>query len=158
METQGDVTLTSEVNLTCKGAVNTMDSGVDWKSIAIAACSLVSVLSTYVMASLRSEMHRQAKTLTTQAEKLAMIDKSCITRDELHRELKLVGERIESRHQENRETLEGISRKMDINEEKDAKTRHDIRDAVNTLVINTTVLQRQWDVFLKDKGGRGHGV
>jgi uncharacterized membrane protein YhiD involved in acid resistance len=118
-------------------------NGVDWKTVALAACSIATTLLAMFVSAIRSEQQRQS-------EKLAEIDKVYVNKEELKTLEDEIDDRIESRHQENQRTLERISNKIDVNEEKEAKTRHDIRDAVNALVIQQSVFQEKIELWRRE--------
>jgi len=98
---------------------------------------------TFLVTGIRAEMKRQG-------DKLAEIDRDYINRNELRHEMAEVREHIERRHEENRGFLEKISNKIDVNEDKESKTRHDIRDAVNALVIQQSVFQEKIELWRKE--------
>lgn len=117
--------------------------GVDWRTVAVAACSIATTVVGFMISNMRSEMQ-------SQAAKVAKIDKEYINREELHKEMEAVMDHVEDRHRENREFLKEISNKIDLNEAKEAKTRHDIRDAVNALVIQQSVFQEKIELWRRD--------
>lgn len=120
-------------------------AAVDWKSIALGAISLITVLFGILYHGLRTEVKELRESIKEQIKsqetRLSAIEKSNITREELHAEIEDVVERIDERHRQYRDLIGDIARKIDLNEKVQSKTRHDIRDSVNALVIQMAVLQ-----------------
>src|ERR1043166_5105325 len=109
------------------------DPGVDWRTIAVSACTLVTTIVGFLITGVRSEMRRQA-------EKLVEIDRKYVDRTELQREIAEIVGRMEARHAENKEALRLINQKLDVNSERDSQTRHDIRESVHTFVTQSRLL------------------
>lgn len=67
-------------------------------------------------------------------------DEKYIRREDFDRTIRQWNNDRREKHQENVETLARIERKIDTNEERSAKTRHDIRDTVQDLTTQVAVL------------------
>lgn len=68
-------------------------------------------------------------------------DLTYVTRPELDKRIIEMNQDREDKHQQNIATLARIERKIDENEERSAKSRHDIRDRVSTLTTQVAVLE-----------------
>jgi hypothetical protein len=68
-------------------------------------------------------------------------DHNYVTRNELDNTIRKFHDDREDKHRQNVETLARIETKIDENEERAAKTRHEIRDKVNTLTTQVAVLE-----------------
>jgi hypothetical protein len=76
------------------------------------------------------------------ADRIDSLEKCTVTRDELERLMSKAREDRMAQHQENREFLSRIERKIDENEERSSKTRHDTKDDVHELKLRLAVLTR----------------
>lgn len=114
---------------------------LDWKTVAVSACSILSVLAMYVLNGLRSDMKKQAVELREQAQKLATIDKSCITRIEFDREIEKLGEKIDAHREEFLDSIRDIGRKIEIHEARNDQIRNHTRSLVEKAVTQLAVMQ-----------------
>jgi hypothetical protein len=76
------------------------------------------------------------------ADDIADLRKCAVTRDELERLMTQARQDRTAQHQENRQVLERIERKIDENEERSSKTRHDTKDEVHELKLRLAVITR----------------
>jgi hypothetical protein len=76
------------------------------------------------------------------AEHIDELRQNAITRKELTEALDRIEVRQRVHHGENRDLLERIVTKIDANEERAAKTRHDTKDEVHTLAMQVAVLAK----------------
>lgn len=72
--------------------------------------------------------------------RLGKLEQSAVTREDLDKALEQIRSDRRAMHQENRDYLIRIEQKIDANEERDSKTRHDIRDSVNAVALKVAVL------------------
>lgn len=131
--------------MSIEASVATDVMSVDWKSLALAAISLITILFGILYHGLRTEVKELRESIRDQIKsqdsRLSAIEKSNITREELHAEIEDVVQKIDDKHSLYRDLIGDIARKIDLNEKVQSKTRHDIRDSVNALVIQMAVLQ-----------------
>lgn len=76
------------------------------------------------------------------AEKVDVLKETAVTRDEMTSALDRIETRQRLHHGENRDLLERIVTKIDANEERAAKTRHDTKDEVHSLAVKLATFQR----------------
>jgi Tfp pilus assembly protein PilO len=76
------------------------------------------------------------------ADELKELKKSAVTRDELKEALALLREDRLTLHQENRDSLTRIEEKIDANEDRASRTRHDTNESVHALALQIAVLNR----------------
>lgn len=76
------------------------------------------------------------------SERIDSLEKCSVTRDELERLMSQARQDRVAQHIENREFLARIERKIDENEERSSKTRHDTKDEVHELKLRLAVLTR----------------
>jgi len=76
------------------------------------------------------------------SERVDALSQTSVTRNELAEALNRVREERQTQHQENRETLTRIETKIDANEERSSKTRHDTNEFVHGLATQLAVLAR----------------
>ena len=77
------------------------------------------------------------------SERVDLLSQTAVTRTELTEALNRVREERQTQHQENRETLTRIETKIDANEERSSKTRHDTNEFVHGLATQLAVLSRE---------------
>jgi septin family protein len=87
------------------------------------------------------------------SERVDALERCTVSNDEFKKAMAAMRDDRREMHRENREAMDEIKRvsethlcrieaKMDINEERSAKTRHDIRDAVQGLAGKIRVLEK----------------
>lgn len=76
------------------------------------------------------------------ADKLDSLEKLTVTREELTKALSDIRTDRLNMHQENKETLLRMEGKMDDNEEKASKTRHDTFNQIHELNLKVAVMAR----------------
>lgn len=77
------------------------------------------------------------------AERIDSLEKCVVTRQELEKTLAQMREDRMEQHHENRSYLERIEHKIDENETRASKTRHDTKDEVHALAMQLAVISRQ---------------
>jgi hypothetical protein len=77
------------------------------------------------------------------ADRLDVLERCVVTRDELERLLLQARQDRLVQHQENREALERIETKIDANEERSSKTRHDTNESVHELALQIARLSKR---------------
>lgn len=69
------------------------------------------------------------------SDRLDTLERDAVTREELKEILTGLRADRQANHQENKETLNRMESKIDLNEERAAKTRHDTLNEVHTLSL-----------------------
>lgn len=77
------------------------------------------------------------------SERIDSLEKCVVTRQELEKTLTQMREDRMEQHHENRAYLERIEHKIDENEARASKTRHDTKDEVHALAMQLAVISRQ---------------
>jgi biopolymer transport protein ExbB/TolQ len=96
------------------------------------------------------------------ADRVDALERCTVSNDEFSKSMLAMREDRREMHRENREAMDEIKRvsethlcrieaKMDANEERSAKTRHDIRDAVQGLAGKIRVLEKLEERRSKDE-------
>jgi hypothetical protein len=109
-----------------------MNEFFDLKSIFVGFCGVLIAIAGWFG---KRELDRTAT-------RLDALEKCAVTRDELERLMTQARHDRMAQHQENREFLGRIERKIDENEERSSKTRHDTKDEVHELKLRLAVLTR----------------
>lgn len=81
--------------------------------------------------------------LKRNAERLECLEKTSVTQEHLEKTLVQLREDRLEQHHENRASLERIEHKIDENEARASKTRHDTKDEVHALAMQLAVIERQ---------------
>jgi hypothetical protein len=76
-------------------------------------------------------------------ERVDALKETAITREELTATLDRIEARQRVQHGENRDFLERIETKIDANEERASRTRHDTNESVHALAMEIAVLRSQ---------------
>lgn len=81
--------------------------------------------------------------LKRHAERIDNLERCVVTHEQLEKTLMQMREDRKENHRENREHLERIENKIDDNEARAAKTRHDTKDEVHALAMRFAALHRR---------------
>jgi hypothetical protein len=79
------------------------------------------------------------------SERIDSLEKCYVSRDELERLMHQAREDRMSQHHENKQLLERIEHKIDDNEERSSKTRHDTNETIHKLEMKLAVMDRRRD-------------
>jgi hypothetical protein len=91
---------------------------------------------------IREDRKEMKARLDVHTERLNRFDLCFVTRDELQRTMsELRADRMQH-HQENSAVLARIEHKIDENEERASKTRHDTKDEVHALAMRVALMSR----------------
>jgi hypothetical protein len=91
---------------------------------------------------IREDRKEMKARLDVHTERLNKFDLCFVTRDELQRTMsELRADRMEQHH-ENSAVLARIEHKIDENEERASKTRHDTKDEVHALAMRVALMSR----------------
>lgn len=77
------------------------------------------------------------------SERVDTLKETAVTREDLRLALDSIESRQQVQHGENRGLLERIENKIDANEERASRTRHDTNESVHALAVQVAVLARQ---------------
>jgi hypothetical protein len=80
--------------------------------------------------------------LKRHSERIDNLEKNAVTHTHLENTLREMREDRLEQHHENRASLERIEHKIDENEARASKTRHDTKDEVHALAMQLAVIQR----------------
>lgn len=116
-----------------------MDADTGWK-IGQAVTTLIAIILAWLLAPVRFIVGRAVKNLDDACVRIDKLEKTCITREELKETIREWRDDRQRMHQDTKEILLRLESKVDTNEERAAKTRHDIRDSVNSVVTRVAVL------------------
>jgi hypothetical protein len=114
------------------------DTTILWKIIGAGVLGLIGLVAYFA----REDRKDIKDTLKEHAVRLDRFDKCVVTRDEFERTLSRIQEGNHEKHLENRSLLERIENKIDANEERASKTRHDTKDEVHSLSMRLAMLSR----------------
>lgn len=104
----------------------------------LAVLTAMSIIGYFI----REQLKENKGLLQRHGERLDMFDRCFVTRDELERRFSQQISQNAENHKENRELLERIEGKIDRNEERAAKTRHDTKDEVHALAMRVAVITK----------------
>jgi hypothetical protein len=91
---------------------------------------------------IREDRKEMKANISAHTARLDRFDACAITRDELERRMASLHMSQGEQHRENRELLERIVEKIDRNEERASKTRHDTKDEVHALAMKLAVIAK----------------
>lgn len=89
---------------------------------------------------LRREQNRLDKSQSSAHKRITVLEQTFVNRADLKEEFREVRKQREAGQARVEALIEKIGEKIDTNEDKQAKTRHDINDSVHTLVIQAAVM------------------
>jgi hypothetical protein len=112
------------------------ESGVDFKSLVP---WLIAGLASLVAWFSRRDMSRYDRGL----ERIENLEKTSVTYDHLDRVLDQIRADRAMMHAENQSSLNRIEDKIDANEERSSKTRHDTKDEVHLLALKIAEMGRK---------------
>jgi hypothetical protein len=105
----------------------------------IAVLTAMSIIGYFI----REQLRENKVLLQRHGERLDGFDRCFVTREELEKTLtQMRADRLEHHH-ENRASLERIEHKIDENETRASRTRHDTKDEVHALAMQLAVISRQ---------------
>jgi hypothetical protein len=79
------------------------------------------------------------------SDRIDSLEKCTVSRDELERFMAQARQDRMAQHQENRDLLMRIEQKIDSNEERSSKTRHDTNETIHELAMKLAVMDRRRD-------------
>jgi hypothetical protein len=91
---------------------------------------------------LREERKEMKANITAHTARLDSFDRCVVTRDEFERRMSALNILQGEQHRENRELLERIVEKIDRNEDRASKTRHDTKDEIHVLALKVAQLAK----------------
>jgi hypothetical protein len=106
--------------------------GPDWRFFAVGAWALVTALFSWIASSLRSEQKEHGV-------RIDFLQRTYVSREDLDKRLAELRADNLRMHQDNQGALERIEGKI----ERGAQTRHDIRDAVNAIQLQVSLLRKK---------------